>query len=164
MRELAHAVGTAVFTTLILLGACQQRETPDNAVGEVALADRHAEACGGDSVRPATGAPASGLWLYEWPSGGRVAALIGQMRASDRDLAMVRAVETVEVSSAGDTIRHRVVAAAVSLQLLPPLGPAAPGDSAVNESIGSRTPAATYVVSSRVWIAAYEACDTNLRG
>jgi hypothetical protein len=99
--------------------------------------------------------------LYERASGERVAAMIGPPRAGDGALVVARQVETVEVSAAGDTIRHRVPAATVSLELLPPLGRTALGSSASVDSAVGTQPAATYALSARVRLAAYESCATN---
>jgi hypothetical protein len=77
---------------------------------------------------------------------------------------VTRPVETVEVNAAGDTIRHRLHAAAVSLELLPPLGNGMSGADGVTDSTISTHPAATYAPSPRVRLAAYEPCATSSRG
>jgi hypothetical protein len=68
------------------------------------------------------------------------------------------------VSAAGDTIRHRVRAATVSLELLPPLGSVTLGGTAVADPAASPHPAATYALSTRVRLAAYEPCVTSRNG
>jgi len=153
------------LTALAPLVGCRERETLGRSVPPpVASAGELAAACAGDSLRPATGAPAPGLWLYERASGERVAAMIGPPRAADGTLVVTRPVESMEVSAAGDTIRHRVAAATVSLELLPPFGPATLGSSAPADSAVAPQPAATYALSPRVQLAAYEPCVTSNRG
>ena len=149
---------------LVALGGCRERETPGGSVPAVASAGDLADACAGDSLRPATAAPAPGLWLYERPSGERVAAMIGPPLPADHALVVSRQVESMEVSTSGDTVRHRFDAATVSLELLPPLGPVTLGDSIPADSAASAHPAATYAVSARVRLAAYEPCATSRRG
>lgn len=163
MRELVQPAATAVLTALMVLGACRERDTLGGSPPAVALAGNQAGACGADSLRPATAAPAPGLWLYERPPSERVAAMIGPVHPVDRDLVVARSVETVEATAAGDTIRHSAVAATVSLQILPPIAAPAAIDSASTDSAAIGGPAATYAVSTRVWLAAYEACDPSLR-
>ena len=165
MPESATKAAGVAIVVLAMLVACRQREplteSRPPAVSTGALAD----ACAGDSLRPAVAAPAQGLWLYERPSSAeRVAAMIGPARADDRALVLTRPVESVEVSAAGDTIRHRLTAAAVSLELLPPLGPDASGGRVPENSAASTHPAATYAVSPRVRLAAYEPCAMSGRG
>lgn len=152
------------LTALLAVGACRERSPLDRSAAPVASAGELAAACEGDSLRPATAAPAPGLWLYERPSGGRVAAMIGPPLPADRALAVTRRVETIEVSAAGDTIRHRAAAATVSLELLPPLDQVTLGASAPPDSAAGAQPAATYALSPRVRLAAYEPCATSDRG
>ena len=165
MRESTTQAAAVAIVALAVLVACRQREpVPESrppAVSTGALAD----ACAGDSLRPAAAAPAQGLWLYERPSStGRVAAMIGPPRPDDRALVLTRPVESVEVSATGDTIRHRLADATVSLELLPPLGPDTIGGRVRGDSAASTHPAATYAVSPRVHLAAYEPCATSARG
>ena len=129
------------------------------------MASTYSDACAGDSLRPAAAAPAEGLWVYERPSSReRIAARIGPPRPDDRTLVVTRPVETMEVSPAGDTIRQRVDAATVSLELLPPIGEHALGGAAVADSSVGGHPAATYAPSARVRLAAYEPCAPSSRG
>ena len=110
----------------IALGGCQEQKALRESLA--ATAGDQGDACAGDTLRPAAAAPAEGLWLFEGASSvQRVAARIGPPQANDKALVVTRPVETVEVSVAGDTIRHRLDAATVSLELLPPLGSRAPG-------------------------------------
>lgn len=148
----------------MVLGGCRERATLGGSVPAVSSDGQLADACAGDSLRPATAAPAPGLWAHERPTGERVAVMIGPVRPDDRALAVTRPVESMEVSPSGDTIRHRVGAATVSLELLPPLGPDTLGDGMPADSAAGTHPAATYALSGRVQLAAYEACATSRRG
>jgi len=146
-------------------GACGDRQTLRESLPAVSSTGELADACVGDSLRPATAAPAQGLWLYEdSTSRERVAAMIGSPRPDDHALVVARLVESMEVSAAGDTIRQRLDSATVSLELLPPLGPTTLGDGRAPDSVTSSHPAATYALSSRVRLAAYEPCATSSRG
>jgi hypothetical protein len=149
---------------LAALGGCRERATLGGSVPAVASAGELADACAGDSLRPATAAPAPGLWLYEQSSGERVAAMIGPPLPADRALVVSRQVESVEVSASGDTVRHRARAATVSLELLPPLGPVTLGGSPPADSTVGAQPTATYALSPGVRLAAYEPCATSRRG
>jgi hypothetical protein len=155
----------AIITVVggIALGGCREQKAPQASL--VASVSEPGDACAGDTLRPAAGAPAEGLWLFEDPSSvERVAARIGPPQADDKALVVTRPVETVEVSAAGDTIRHRLDAATVSLELLPPLGSGTPGKEGMADSTVSTHPAATYAPSPRVRLAAYEPCATSSRG
>ena len=159
------ATAAAAMMALTALCACREGKALAESTPLVASAADLADACAGDSLRPAAAAPAQGLWLYERPSSReRVAAMIGAPRPDDRTLAVTRSVESMEVSAAGDTIRHRLPAATVSLELLPPLAGDTLGNGAVADSIVSTHPAATYAVSPRIRLAAYEPCATSSRG
>lgn len=159
------ATATAGMMALVALCACREGKALGESTPSVASAAELADACAGDSLRPAAAAPAQGLWLYERPSSReRVAAMIGAPRPDDRTLAVTRPVESMEVSAAGDTIRHRLAAATVSLELLPPLVQDTLGNSVVGDSVVSTHPAATYAVSARIRLAAYEPCATSSRG
>ena len=159
-----RAAAISVALIAVALVGCREGETVARSAPPVASAGELAAACAGDSLRPATAAPAQGLWLYERPSGERVAAMIGPARSADGALVVTRPVETMEVSASRDTIRHRVAAATVSLELLPPLAAIVLGGSAALDSAAGAHPAATYVLSPRVRLAAYEACATSRRG
>lgn len=165
-RRTVSAVAAVVTTTIscMALGGCwEQKAAPRESL--VASAGDPRDVCAGDSLRPAAAAPAEGLWLFERPSSvERVAARIGPARADDKTLVVTRPVETVEVSAAGDTIRHRLDAATVSLELLPSLGSGTLGENGVADSTVSTHPAATYAPSPRVRLAAYEPCATSSRG
>jgi hypothetical protein len=161
-----QAVSTTVaMIGLAVLGACRERQVAGESAPAIAPAGELVDACAGDSLRPATAAPAQGLWLYERGSSGeRVAAMIGPPRPDDRALVVTRPVESVEVSATGDTLRHRVDAATVSLELLPPPARAPLGVGRMADSAASSHPAATYAVSPVVRLAAYEPCATSDRG
>ena len=105
-------------------------------------------ACEHDSVRPATGAPAEGLWAYRDPATShRVAAIVGPARTSDGAAQVVRRVETLESSPETDTIRHWSDTASVRLELIPPMA----------------RPATVYPVGPWVLLASYEPCVPGLR-
>lgn len=105
-------------------------------------------ACEHDSVRPATGAPAEGLWAYQDPATShRVAAIVGPARTSDGAAQLVRRVETLESRPDADTIRHWSDTASVRLELIPPRA----------------RPAAVYPVGPLVLLASYEPCLPGLR-
>jgi hypothetical protein len=148
----------------MVLGGCwEQKAAPRESLAT--SAGEPGDACAGDSLRPSAAAPAEGLWLFERPSSvERVAARIGPARADDRTLVVTRPVETVEVNVAGDTIRHRLDTATVSLELLPPLANGVSGGDGAADSTVSTHPAATYAPSPRVRLAAYEPCATSSRG
>jgi len=121
-----------------------ERETPAHAAD---LAVAHAE-CRSDSVRPVTGAPAEGLWVYEDGSTlHRVAAMVGPTQVSAGQAHLTRRVETLETRPGADTIRHASDTASVRLELVPPFS----------------RPAAVYPVSPLVRLASYEPCSPGLR-
>ena len=164
-RRTVSAVAAVIATAIwcVALVGCREQTLPRASL--VASAGEPGDACAGDSLRPAAAAPAEGLWLFERQSSvERVAARIGPPRSDDTTLVVTRPVETVEVSVAGDTIRHRLDAATVSLELLPPIGDGTLGGSSVADSTSSTHPAATYAPSPRVRLAAYEPCATSSRG
>ena len=168
-RPAAISIMAVILTALAAPVACRERDTLGGSIPSDASASELADACAGDSLRPAAAAPAHGLWLYEQPSGvrgtaSRVAAMIGPPRSDERALVVTRSVASVEVSASGDTLRHRAAAATVSLELLPPSGRDTLGGRALADSTVGTHPAATYSVSSRVRLAAYEPCATSSRG
>jgi hypothetical protein len=133
----------------MVVTACQPAadgESPRRSVGaELALADA---SCGSDSIRPATGAPAEGLWVYENRlTLHRVAAMVGPAQTAPGSAHLTRRVETLESRSGADTIRHASDTASVRLELVPPFS----------------RPAAVYPVSSFVLLASYEPCSPGLR-
>ena len=154
---------TVALTAIVIIGGCQERSARGSRQSAVAAGEL-ASGCADDSLRPATAAPAPGLWLYERSTGERVAAMIGPPQPDGRGVVVTRAVESVEVSASGDTIRQRVVAATVSLELLPPLAPVTPTGSIAADSTLGAQPAATYAVSPRIRVAAYEPCAMSTRG
>lgn len=167
--ERPATISVTVLIAAAVLVACRERDTVAGSIPPVVAAGELADACAGDSLRPAVAAPAQGLWLYEQPSSGeggttrRVAAMIGPPLSDRRVLVVTRSVESMEVTTSGDTLRHRVDAVAVSLELLP-AAPNTLGERGPTESTVSVHPAATYSVSSRVRLAAYEPCATSSRG
>jgi hypothetical protein len=110
----------------------------------------------GDSLRPATAAPAEGLWVFEQPSTGKIAAMIGPPRVEPGEARVTRRVETIETRPDGRTVRFALDTAVVHLELLP-----APLDSlgrVVPDSWSASAPAAVYAVGSRAVLASYEPC------
>ena len=113
--------------------------------------------CGDDSLRPATAAPAEGLWVFESASRGRVAAMVGPSQVRSGETRVVRRVETMETRLDGKTIRLALDTAVVHLELLP-----APPDSLGRAIAGARgAAAAVYAVSPRVLLASYEPCAAS---
>ena len=157
------AAAAGVLLTLSAMLGCRGRSEAPERPPSVVSAGQLVDACSGDSLRPAVAAPAQGLWLNDRPSAGRVAAMIGPTTPDERALVVTRPVESVEVTADGDTTRYRHDAAKVSLELLPPFGTLG-ADSTPGDSTGRSHPAATYAVSARVWLAAYEPCATSHRG
>ncbi len=102
-------------------------------------------ACSGAVARPATGAPAEGVWLYDG-GGRRVAAVVGRAQAVAGAAHVTRRVETLEAAPGRDTIRFASDTAAVRLQFLPP----------------AARPAAVYAVGPHVLLASYEPCGPAL--
>ena len=140
----AFRVGILVLS----VAGCDVRpdRDPPGQPAVVALASTGA-GCENDSVRPATGAPAEGLWGYEDPATlHRVAAMIGPARSS-AGARVIRRVETLESLAHADTIRNMSDTASVRLELIPPLA----------------RPAAVYPVGRPVLLASYEPCDVALR-
>jgi len=104
-------------------------------------------ACGEDSVRPATGAPAEGVWLHEGPGTPRVAAIVGPTQTVAGQARVTRRVETVETGPGADTIRFASDTASVRLEFVSP----------------AARPAAAYAVGPLVLLASYEPCASGLR-
>ncbi len=124
-----------------------------------------APACAGDELRPTVAAPAPGLWTSEQAGRGkRVAVLIGPPRSDGRTLAVMHQVESVEIDLAGDTLRSRLDAARVHLELLPPPGMTTSDATSADTLAPSHQPTATYALSAHVRVAAYEPCLTSTRG
>lgn len=144
-----------------ILGGVSCKEHTD-AIASVAVARvREAPSCG-DSLRPATAAPAEGLWVYEKASSGRIAAMIGPSRSKPGEARVTRRVETIETGADWKTIRFAVDTAVVRLELLP-----AVPDSLGRVLIDPRSPsdpAAVYAVSPRIVVASYEPCAATGAG
>lgn len=133
----------ALFTAL--LAACAQRPDREPAADPVGLqlAAGNAE-CDLESTRPATGAPAEGLWGYEdAATSHRVAAMIGPDRSAPGATHITRTVETLESRPGTDTIRFSSDTASVRLEFIPPFA----------------RPAAVYSIGSHVLLASYEPCS-----
>ena len=164
VRPFACAVAAVMALMALIAIACRDRKAPPESL-VVVSAGESGERCGSDSLRPAVAAPAEGLWLYERPaSRQRVAARIGPPRPDDGKLVITRPVETMEVTETADTIRQRLDAARVSLEILPPFGRATLGLDRATDSTASSHPTATYAPSPQIRLAAYEPCVTSSRG
>ncbi|HEU4762202.1 MAG TPA: hypothetical protein VFS74_07765 [Gemmatimonadales bacterium] len=133
-----------VFLVLLAVG-CNlgaSREPPADAV-QLAVRDT---GCARDSVKPATGAPAEGLWGYEDPATShRVAARIGPVESAAGAARVTRAVETLESRPGVDTIRHASDTVSLHLEFIPPFA----------------RPAAVYSVGPLVRLASYEPCGSR---
>jgi hypothetical protein len=141
----------AVLGLTLLLGAisCDRAGTVPPPRGMVAAPAPTAPdtACGETDVRPATAAPAEGVWLYDGEGQHRVAAIVGPAQAVAGHAQVTRRVETLEARPGADTIRYASDTATVRLQFLTPAG----------------RPAAVYPVGPGVLLAAYEPCTPGSR-
>jgi hypothetical protein len=140
---------TRLLFAVSLIGACDLRadREPQGASADAKLTSP-GEGCEFDSVRPATAAPAEGLWAYEdLATSHRVAAMVGPATSSAGAARVTRRVETLESRPDADTIRHASDTASVRLELIPPLP----------------RPAAVYAVGPLVLLASYEPCLPGLR-
>jgi hypothetical protein len=131
----------------MLLVACTRRPDRDPSADPVALQLATSDTgCEVDGVRPATGAPAEGLWGFEdRATSHRVAAMIGPARSAAGATRVTRSVETLESRSGAGTIRHASDTASVHLEFIPPLA----------------RPAAVYAIGPFVRLASYEPCGSN---
>jgi hypothetical protein len=123
---------------LCAIVACDRAGAGASAQAQPGGADT---ACGDTEARPATGAPAEGVWRYEHGE-HRVAAIVGPAQAVAGQAHVTRRVETVEARRAADTLRFASDTAAVRLEFLPP----------------AARPAAVYPVGPLVVLASYEPC------
>lgn len=146
----ASARRASLLTALVLsaaVAACGDRAaaaddiaTPAERLAQIASEDAE---CGLDSVRPATVAPAAGLWGYQNPmTSHRVAAMIRPVAGEGGAARITRAVETLETGLGADTIRHESDTASLHLEFIPPYA----------------RPAAVYSIGPLVVLAAYEPC------
>ncbi len=134
---------------LVLIVGCDRpplHESSSAPLGvQVATIDAR---CGSESARPATIAPAEGLWAYQDPATShRVAAMIGPAASAEGSTRVTRAVETLESRSGAGSIRHATDTASVRLEFIPPF----------------TRPAAVYAIGQRVILAAYESCGADIR-
>jgi hypothetical protein len=146
MRVLAGVLGSA---------GCRERAI---ASANVVLATTVEPPTCGDSLRPATAAPAEGFWVFEDSAVGRITAMVGPSRVNAGETRVMRRVETIEARPDGRTIRNATDTAAARLELLP-----APPDSLgrrviVTGSNATPNPAAVYAVGNRIVLASYEPC------
>lgn len=148
------------LVTGLIIGAlgsadCRERTLATADTASAAAMVLEPPGCADDSLRPATAAPAEGLWTFESGSTGRVAAMVGPTRVQAGKTRVTRRVETIETQRDGRTIRQAMDTAAVHLELLPAL---ADSLGAVAGSRGGASPAAVYAVGSHTVLASYEAC------
>ena len=131
----------------LLVAACAQHPDREPAADPVAFVSAGgASECEPDAVRPASGAPAEGLWGFEdRATSHRVAAMIGPARSEAGATRVTRRVETLESRSGADTIRQASDTASVQLEFIAP----------------SARPAAVYAVGSSVRLASYEPCGAS---
>lgn len=131
----------------MLLAGCNLRADRESPAEPLALQVATADAgCVHDSVRPATVAPAAGLWGYEDPATSlKVAAMIGPVVGEAGAARVTRTVETIESWPGADTIRHGSDTASLHLEFIPPYA----------------RPAAVYSIGSLVRLAAYEPCGSR---
>jgi hypothetical protein len=125
--------------------ACDRTESRVSAETQTTLAATGTgggdTACGDIAARPATGAPAEGVWRYD-AGEHRVAAIVGPAQAVAGQAHVTRRVETVEARREADTLRFVSDTATVRLEFLAP----------------SARPAAVYAVGALVRLASYEPC------
>src|SRR6476469_9751868 len=106
--------GLLLCVASVAVVACREARAPvDRAATGGFVAFSATPACAGDSLRPATAAPAEGLWVFESPAVGRVAAMIGPAGSKAGETRLTRPVATIETSPSGRTFRHSQVAAVV---------------------------------------------------
>ena len=136
------AVAMAPLTIACNLGA--GREPPADAVAiRVVVGDT---GCARDSVKPATGAPAEGLWGYEdRATSHRVAARVGPVESAAGAARVTRTIETLESKPGAGTIRHASDTVSLHLEFIPPFA----------------RPAAVYSIGPLVRLASYEPCGSQ---
>ena len=149
MRALAGVLGSV---------GCRERAA---ASANVVLAKTAEAPTCGDSLRPATAAPAEGFWVFEDTAVGRITAMVGPSRVNAGETRVMRRVETIEARPDGRTFHNATDTAAVRLELLP-----TPPDSfdhrvIVASSKATRNPAAVYAVGPRIVLASYEPCAVS---
>ena len=154
MRYSARLV-TGLIVCVLGSVDCRERTVATVDTASVAGMVLEPPACGADSLRPVTAAPAEGLWTFQSGSTGRVAAMVGPARVQARETRVTRRVETIETQPDGRTIRQAMDTAAVHLEPLPALPDSlGPG----SRWRGEASTAAVYAVSSHIVLASYEAC------
>jgi hypothetical protein len=151
MRVLAGVLGSSV--------GCREHAAASTNV--VLATTAEAPTCG-DSLRPATAAPAEGFWVFEDTAVGRITAMVGPSRVNAGETRVMRRVETIEARPDGRTTLHNATdTAAVRLELLP-----APSDSfnrrvTATSAKATPNPAAVYAVGPRIVLASYEPCAVS---
>ena len=159
--------GATGFVVALALAACRQggasSDAPAHAASAPAVSPAVPSVCGSEALRPATAAPAEGLWVYEEPSRReRVAAMIGAAQTEAGSLRITRHVEIIESRPGAGPIRHRKDTASLRLEILPAFreGGGPPDTAAV---AGGAQPAAVYAVTPLVLLASYEPCAASTR-
>ncbi len=152
--------GATVLMGVLAVG-CREVKAPSQGPPTVSVGE--VPSCASDSLRPATAAPAEGLWIYQGSAlDGRVAAMIGPARIADGGVRLTRAVETVETRPGAAPIRQRLDSAAMRLELLPSYRYLlAPQDGATVFADEGSQPAAVYPLGPMVLLASYEPCGVH---
>jgi hypothetical protein len=116
--------------------------------------------CRGDILRPSAVPPAEGLWSVQTTDTrgrrARVAVMLGPTELRGGSTLVTRSLEAIETGPQGQELRSRVDTAAVHVDLLPSYADAA--SRVAGGAPLATEPAATYTISPRVLIAAYESC------
>jgi len=149
MRVVAGVLGSV---------GCRERTA---ASPNVVLATTAEAATCGDSLRPATAAPAEGFWVFEDTAAGRITAMVGPPRVNAGETRVMRRVETIEARPDGKTTRDATDTAAVRLELLPAPPVSFDGRVIVTGSKAPLNPAAVYAVGPRIVLASYEPCAVS---
>jgi hypothetical protein len=143
-----------------VLGSVGCREHSAASANVLVSTTAEAPTCG-DSLRPATAAPAEGFWVFEDTVAGRITAMVGPSRVNAGETRVVRRVETIEARPDGKTIHNATDTAAVRLELLPAPPVALDGRVIEASSKAARNPAAVYAVGPRIVLASYEPCAVS---
>jgi hypothetical protein len=144
---LARLPASSAIIGMVMVAGCDRppvREPSLESLGaQVATVDSK---CRSESARPASMAPAEGLWAYrDSATSLRVAAIIGPAGTPEGSTRVTRAVETLESLPGDGSIRHTTDTASVRLEFIPPF----------------TRPAAVYAIDQQVILAAYEPCGAS---
>ena len=170
-RDVPHvriAIGSefrhwATVLLLPLAGCRQGNASPDPPGTRQAAIAVAAASCAADSLRPATAAPAEGLWSFqESASRSRVAAMIGPAHPDAGRPRITRRVETLELGPGAKSMHHALDTASVRLESLPPFG-GRDGVPGTHTRTGTPQAAAVYALTPLVLLASYEPCGGSPR-